>query len=83
MANDLLASDPARIDAEWMTRALRRAGVPGSARVVDIARKPVGNGLVADSYRFTLTYVLLSRTGGDGGDPHPAGVRGRNRPGDG
>ena len=56
MINDLLAPDPARIDAEWMTRALRRAGVLQSARVVDIARKPVGNGLVADSYRFTLTY---------------------------
>lgn len=56
MANHLLVPDPARIDAEWMTQALRQAGALRSARVVDVARKPVGNGLVADSYRFILDY---------------------------
>lgn len=53
---DLLTADPSRIDPEWMTRALREAGVIDRARVIDLACKPVGNGLVGDSYRFRLTY---------------------------
>ncbi len=44
------------VDADWMTAALREAGVLGSARVTQLARVPVGNGLVADSYRFALAY---------------------------
>ncbi|MDR3508561.1 MAG: phosphotransferase [Caulobacteraceae bacterium] len=52
----LLAPDPARIDPAWMTTALRRAGVLKAARVTDLAITPVGNGLVGDSFRFTLTY---------------------------
>jgi len=56
MVNSLLTPDPARIDPDWMTRALRRAGVLREASVVDVTRAPVGNGLVGDSYRFTLTY---------------------------
>lgn len=58
---DMLTPDPARIDLDWMTGALRRAGALGDARVIDIIRKPVGNGLVGDSYRFSLTYS----------EPHP------------
>ncbi len=42
------------IDAAWLTRAL--AGSIGAARVVDFERTPVGNGLVADSFRFALAY---------------------------
>lgn len=52
----LLQPDPARIDAAWMTQALREAGVLQSARVTEVARTPVGNGLVADSFRFALSY---------------------------
>ena len=48
----LLTADPSRIDPEWMTRALRQAGVIKEVRVVDLACKSVGNGLVGDSYRF-------------------------------
>ena len=66
----LLTADPSRIDPEWMTRALRQAGVIKEVRVVDLACKPVGNGLVGDSYRFRLTY--------DGDQPNaPATVIGK------
>jgi hypothetical protein len=56
MAERLLAADPARIDPDWMTRALRAAGVVREAKVADLAMRPVGNGLVGDSFRFSLTY---------------------------
>lgn len=56
MAFNPLAPDPARIDPQWMTEALRRAGVVKTATVTDIAMKGVGNGLVGDSFRFTLTW---------------------------
>jgi Phosphotransferase enzyme family len=56
MVTSLLAPDPARIDPDWMTQALRRANVLREARVAEIARTPVGNGLLGDSYRFTLIY---------------------------
>ena len=69
----LLTADPSRIDPEWMTRALRQAGVIKEVRVVDLACKPVGNGLVGDSYRFRLTY--------DGDQPNaPATVIGKFPP---
>ncbi|MGD0865601.1 MAG: phosphotransferase [Rhizomicrobium sp.] len=47
---------PLQIDPEWMTGALRRAGVLRDAKVADITRSPVGNGLLGDSYRFALSY---------------------------
>lgn len=51
-----IAASADQIDAEWMTAALRAAGaLPDSGRVTAIDRKPVGNGLVGDSFRFTLT----------------------------
>ena len=56
MSFNPLAPDPARIDPQWMTEALRRAGVISAACVDDLQIRPVGNGLVGDSYRFTLTY---------------------------
>ncbi len=56
MPYELLEADPARIDAAWMTRALRASGAIGAARVTGMDRTRVGNGLVADCYRFTLTY---------------------------
>jgi hypothetical protein len=56
MTDEFLAPDPARIDADWMTRALRAAGVIDQARVSEVAARPVGNGLVGDSFRFSLAY---------------------------
>src|SRR5438445_2334953 len=51
-----LIPGPLQINPDWMTGALRRAGAIRGARVVDMTCKPVGNGLVGDSYRFGLTY---------------------------
>ena len=66
----LLTADPSRIDPEWMTRALREARVIDDVKVIDLVCKPVGNGLVGDSYRFHLTY--------DGDEPNaPASVVGK------
>ena len=56
MDDGLLQPDPARIDPPWMTRALRQAGVIGQARVETVVARPVGNGLVGDSFRFELAY---------------------------
>lgn len=56
MTNPLIVADPAQIDAAWMTMALRHAGVLGAGSVRSLTRKPVGNGLVADSYRFVIDY---------------------------
>ena len=56
MDKGLLQPDPARIDPAWMTRALRQAGSIREARVETVVAKPVGNGLVGDSFRFDLTY---------------------------
>ena len=49
-----LTPGPLQIDQEWMTGALRRAGAICKAKVVGMTCKPVGNGLVGDSYRFGL-----------------------------
>src|SRR5712671_6628439 len=51
-----LIPGPLQINPDWMTGALRRAGAIRGARVVDMTCKPVGNGLVGDSYRFDLAY---------------------------
>ncbi len=51
-----IAVSPDQIDAEWMTAALRASGVLPEGRVTAITGKPVGNGLVGDSFRFALTY---------------------------
>ena len=51
-----LTPGPLQIDPDWMTGALRRAGALRESRVADMTCKPVGNGLVGDSYRFDLTY---------------------------
>jgi hypothetical protein len=53
---NFLTPGPLQIDPDWMTGALRRAGAIRGARSVDMICKPVGNGLVGDSYRFELTY---------------------------
>ena len=59
VAGSLLAPDATKIDPDWMTTALRRAGVIREARVTDVAMKGVGNGLVGDSFRFTLAYDAI------------------------
>jgi len=51
-----LTPGPLQINPDWMTGALRRAGAIRGAKVVDMTCKPVGNGLVGDSYRFGLAY---------------------------
>ena len=55
MVADLRRADT--IDPEWLTQVLRAAGDLPTGRVVDFHRTAVGNGLVADSYRFDLTYA--------------------------
>lgn len=55
MTLDLRTAD--RIDPDWMTKALRLAGALPHGRVIDITQRPVGNGLVADSIRFQLTFA--------------------------
>ena len=62
MDTSLLAPDPARIDPAWMTHALAAAGVIGDAKVTEVVRTPVGNGLVGDSFRFVLTYDRAAPT---------------------
>jgi len=42
------------LDAAWLTAAL--AAVSGGARVVDVAQRKIGNGMVADSVRLTVTW---------------------------
>jgi hypothetical protein len=56
MTAPAIAASSDKIDAEWMTQALRAAGVLPRGRVSNVAGKPVGNGLVGDSFRFSLTY---------------------------
>jgi Ecdysteroid kinase-like family len=51
-----LIPGPRQINPDWMTDALRRAGAIRGARIVRMTGKPVGNGLVGDSYRFDLSY---------------------------
>jgi hypothetical protein len=51
-----IAARPQDVDAAWLTAALRRAGVLGEAAVSGVVAKPVGNGLVGDSFSFALAY---------------------------
>ena len=51
-----IAARPRDVDAAWLTAVLRGAGVLGEASVSAVVAKPVGNGLVGDSFRFALSY---------------------------
>ena len=42
------------VDAAWLSAAL--APVAGGARVVEVEQQRIGNGMVADSLRLTLTW---------------------------
>jgi Ecdysteroid kinase-like family len=44
------------VDPAWMTETLASAGVVSGGRVTAVDREPCGTGLLADSYRFRLTY---------------------------
>lgn len=51
-----IAAHPDQVDAAWLTKALRAAGVIEDATVATAIARPVGNGLVGDSFRYALTY---------------------------
>jgi hypothetical protein len=51
-----LTPGPLQIDPDWMTGALWRAGAIRGSRIADMTCRPVGNGLVGDSFRFDLCY---------------------------
>lgn len=51
-----LVSDPAEIDANWLSEALRDCGALPTGRVAAVSRKMIGNGKMGDNVRYTLTY---------------------------
>lgn len=52
-----IAARPQDVDSAWLTRALRGAGALGEGgRVAAVEARPVGNGLVGDSFRFAVAY---------------------------
>jgi len=56
MTAPAIAPNPGFVDADWMTAALRASGALPEGRVTALDVKPVGNGLVGDSFRFQLSY---------------------------
>ncbi len=57
MQSPPIALGPDLIDADWMTAALQASGDLPAGKVTDVQWRPVGNGLVGDSFRFELTYA--------------------------
>lgn len=55
MTQDLPILSPDRLDAAWMTRALRQAG--HEAHLAGMSMESVGAGQVGDTMRFTLDYA--------------------------
>ena len=51
-----LVSDPAEIDAAWLSEALHESGALPTGRVKTVARKMIGTGKMGDNVRYTLTY---------------------------
>lgn len=51
-----LIARPADMTPEWMTRALRDAGVLGEGRVTALDYEYIGTGKIGDNARFTLHY---------------------------
>ena len=51
-----LVSDPAAIDADWLTEALREAGVLSTGRVREARGRIVGTGKMGDNLRYELAY---------------------------
>lgn len=56
MTEPTIAAGVDQIDNAWMTAALRASGALPAGEVSGIDVKPVGNGLVGDSFRLTLSY---------------------------
>jgi hypothetical protein len=56
MTEPTIAASVDQIDPAWMTAALRASGALPSGRVTELDVKPVGNGLVGDSFRLAITY---------------------------
>jgi len=56
MQSPPIVAGPYLIDPEWMTSALRASGDLPHGQVTDVHSRPVGNGLVGDSFRFELKY---------------------------
>lgn len=56
MTRPAIAATVDAIDPAWMTAALRASGALPTGAVTAIDVKPVGNGLVGDSFRLSLTY---------------------------
>ncbi len=56
MTQPAIAATIDAVDPAWMTAVLRASGALPTGRVTSIDIKPVGNGLVGDSYRMTLGY---------------------------
>jgi len=56
MTEPAIATGVDAIDPAWMTAALRASGALPTGEVVALDVKPVGNGLVGDSFRLTITY---------------------------
>ena len=52
-----IASTPQFIDAAWMTSTLQASGDLPHGQVTLVQSRPVGNGLVGDSFRFELAYA--------------------------
>lgn len=53
MSGDL---ESASVDAAWLTRRLRDAGVLREARVTTVSATPVGVGMLGDSIRYVVEY---------------------------
>jgi hypothetical protein len=51
-----LARTTEDVTPEWLTGALRRAGVLTDAKVIGTETRRVGNGMFGDSVRFAITY---------------------------
>ena len=51
-----IVTDPAAVDAAWLTAVLRDAGVAGDARVIGFTATQVGDGMLGESVRFDLTW---------------------------
>lgn len=56
MTEPAIAATVEEIDAAWMTAALRSSGALPAGKVAGLTVAPVGNGLVGDSFRLSITY---------------------------
>ncbi len=51
-----IISDPASLDARWLTEVLRQAGALGQGRVAGVDGRAIGTGKMSDNVRLTLRY---------------------------